>query len=80
MDFGRFEGFWQRLARTRLGAAETMAVEPILAGLLERWRTCMVCHVLWDRTFDLVSGWQKVLPHTTERVWRRPTAGGEGSE
>ncbi len=66
MDFGRFEGFWQRLARTRLGAAETMAVEAILAGLLERWRTCVICHVLWDRTFDLVSGWQQVLDEDPE--------------
>lgn len=66
MDFGTFEGFWQRLARTRLGAAETMAVEALLAGLLERWRTCVICHVLWDRVFDLVADWQAALHEEAE--------------
>ncbi len=63
MDFGTFEGFWQRLARSRLGAQQELPIGPILMRLLGMWRTCIVCHLLWVRCFDLVSRWQYVLTH-----------------
>ena len=61
MGAGRFEGFWRWLADSRLNAHEEMPVGTILAKTLAMWRTCVVCHLLWERAFELASRWQYVL-------------------
>lgn len=66
MDCARFKGFWQRLAHTRLHAQDEMPVDTILARLLETWRTCVVCSLLRERTFYLVSDWQYALTQDAE--------------
>ena len=61
MEGERFEEFWRRLADSRLNAHEEMPVEAILERVLGMWRTCVVCHLLWERAFDLASRWQYLL-------------------
>ena len=61
MDFGTFDGFWRWLAQARLNAQEEIPIQRILARVLGAWRTCVVCNLLWERAFDLASGWQYVL-------------------
>jgi len=61
MDFGRFEGFWQRFARERLGVQEGITVEAILVRVLRLGRSCVVCNLLQSRSFDVISRWQYVL-------------------
>ncbi len=66
MDDGKFEEFWRWLANSRLNAHEEMPVEAILARVLGMWRTCVVCHLLWERAFELASRWQYVLAEDPE--------------
>ena len=61
MDAGTFDGFWRWLADSRLNVQEEMPVGTILARVLGTWRTCVVCHLLWERAFELASRWQYVL-------------------
>jgi hypothetical protein len=61
MDTETLHGFWRRLAQTRLHAEHDLPLETILAGLLGVWSTCVVCNVLWEWTFDLLSRWQHAL-------------------
>ena len=65
VDFGNFEGFWRRLAGSRLrnvdGLAEGIRVETILKRALEQWPTCTLCDLLLARVFDLSAAWQAVL-------------------
>ena len=66
MDFGSFDGFWRRLAQERLHAESETPVEAILDRLLASCRSCVVCHLLRDRAFDLAAQWQYALaqdPH-----------------
>jgi len=66
MDFGRFDGFWRRLAGARLDAQGDMPVGEILAQALGMWRTCVMCNLVWQRAFDLASRWQYVLAEDSE--------------
>jgi hypothetical protein len=66
MDFGHFDGFWRWLAVSRLNAQADMPVETILARVLGKWRTCVVCNLVWQRAFDLASRWQYVLAEDPE--------------
>lgn len=66
MDFGTFDGFWQRLVERRLHAQEERSVETILLQLLPMWRSCAICHLLWERVFDLTSRWQYELSRETD--------------
>lgn len=68
MGVESFDDFWRRLAETRLGAREAMPVEAILAGLLRMYRTCIVCHLLWERAFDRMARWQYVLTQDPARL------------
>lgn len=61
MDFGSFDGFWRRLAQERLHAESETPVEAILDRLLASCRSCVVCHLLRDRAFDLAAQWQYAL-------------------
>lgn len=61
MDAGTFDDFWRWLADSRLNAREEMPVGTILARVLGMWRTCVVCHLLWERAFEMASRWQYVL-------------------
>lgn len=61
MDFGRFEDFWRRVAHERLGVQGAVATDVLLERALSQWRSCVVCHLLQARAFDLVSRWQYVL-------------------
>jgi uncharacterized coiled-coil protein SlyX len=70
MDFGRFDGFWRWLARTRLNAPEEAPIETILGGMLGTWRTCVVCNLLGERAFDLASHWQYLLAEDPEEQAR----------
>jgi len=66
MDAGRFTEFWRWLAEAGLKVHEEMAVEAILARVLGTWRTCVVCHLLWERAFELASRWQYALAEDPE--------------
>jgi len=61
MDFEQFDGFWQRVARERLGGLEAMTIEAILAQALRLWRRCVVCTLLQMRAVDAIARWQYVL-------------------
>jgi len=61
MDFGSFDGFWRRLAQERLHAESETPVEAILDRLLASCRSCVVCHLMRDRAFDLAAQWQYAL-------------------
>ncbi len=61
IDFGTFEGFWRRLAQTQLNAQAETPIETILAQALRVSRMCVVCKLLSERAFDVVSGWQYLL-------------------
>jgi hypothetical protein len=61
MDFGTFEGFWRRLAQTGLNAQGEAPIETILAHALRASRMCVVCKLLRERAFDVVSRWQYLL-------------------
>lgn len=61
MGVGNFDDFWRRLAERRLDAREEMPAEAILARLLNVHRSCIVCNLLWERTFDRMARWQYVL-------------------
>jgi hypothetical protein len=61
MDFGRFGAFWLWLAANRLDAPEGLPLDEILTRALGKWRTCVVCNLLWERTFYLTSSWQQEL-------------------
>src|SRR3970282_2056644 len=61
MDFGSFDGFWRRLALERLHSESETPVEAILDRLLASCRSCVVCHLMRDRAFDLAAQWQYAL-------------------
>jgi hypothetical protein len=61
MDFGCFDGFWRRLAQGRLHSDGETPVETILDRLLPSCRSCVVCHLMRDRAFDLAAQWQYAL-------------------
>src|SRR5574341_808561 len=61
MDFGGFDGFWRRLAQERLHSEGEMPVGAILDRLLATCRSCVVCHLMRDRAFDLAAQWQYAL-------------------
>jgi hypothetical protein len=66
VDEERFKEFWRWLADSRFHAHEEMPVEAILARALRMWRTCVVCHLLWERAFELASRWQYLLAEDPE--------------
>jgi len=61
MDFGSFDRCWCRLAQSRLHAQTETTVEAILSRLLASCRSCVACHLLRERAFDLVAAWQYAL-------------------
>jgi hypothetical protein len=61
MDFGTFERFWRWLSQTWLNAQEEAPIQAILAHALREARTCVICKLLQERAFELISRWEYAL-------------------